>query len=74
MTDKIKKLLTIAFFSVWNNLGNYSRDFALIYTIVANIGLNLTADQFMAILLFNWGLACGLSIPIFFVREYLKSK
>lgn len=74
MSKKIKEFLIIAFFSVWNNLGNYSRDFALIYTITQNIGYNITVDEFMAVLLFNWGLACMVSIPVFFVREYLKSK
>jgi radical SAM superfamily enzyme with C-terminal helix-hairpin-helix motif len=71
---KIKQFAIIFFFSVWNNLGNYSRDFALIYSLLVSIGASLTLDQFIAVLLFNWGLASALSIPVFFIREYLKSK
>ncbi len=74
MSEKIKYFGILFFYSLWNNFGNYSRDFALFYSILVSVGHNLTIDEFIIVLLFNWGLAHIISYPVFFIREYLKSK
>jgi hypothetical protein len=75
MRDKIKKLLTIAFFSVWNNFGNYVYFAYNIWFYHVSIRKDITLEEFIVLQAFNHlYVILPIAVIIFFWREYLKSK